>query len=423
MRDDIRAWLDAESGLPDQPLRGEFYVDAGIFAAEMRDVLGRQWLYADHVSRIPRPGDYFLFEVGGESIIVVRRKDGTIGAYFNVCRHRGSRICLDRQGSLSSFVCPYHAWTYDLDGALRGAAHMPDDFERRDAGLMPCHVRELEGLIFLCLAEGEAPDFDALAEIARPYLALNGLATARLAARRSYPTSANWKLVVDNFQECYHCAPAHKLYSSAHSKDKLLAFGAGPGSGPVDAAERFSGELATWRERASAAGTWLDARAEEEDDIRSIWSVGRLPIKAGALTESVDGAPVSRLMGRFAEFDGGHSAVAFNVFSYFLASNDHVVMIRFTPRGVLETDVEFQWFVHPEAEEGVDYEVERLVRVWDVTTTEDKRITEDNQAGVASSRYRPGRFSALEGRLSTIKRWYLHEMATASVPSHEELGA
>lgn len=418
---DFRDKIALEGRRLDRPLAREFYADQAIFDAEMDRVVARQWIYVDHVSRIPSPGDYFLFDVGQESIIVTRRRDGGIGAFYNVCRHRGSRVCLEKEGNSSIFVCPYHAWTYNLDGSLRAAAHMPKAFDKEEAGLEPCHVRELEGLIFLCLAE-EAPDFDGLAEIARPYLALHGLADAKLAARRSYPTDANWKLVVDNFQECYHCAPSHKLYSSVHSRDKLLAFGAGPGSGPQDAVERFSAEFDRWRDKAEAAGTWLDS-AEETGVPRSVWSVGRLPIRDNALTESPDGQPVCRLMGKFDAYDGGHAAVAFNVFSYCLASNDHVVMIRFTPRESLKTDIEFQWFVHPDAEEGVDFDVERLTRVWDVTTIEDKKITEDNQAGVLSRHYKPGLFSDLEARLSTIKKWYVHEMARGENMAIEEQAA
>ena len=407
---DFKEKIALEEGDPGRSLSRDFYVDPEIYRLEVDHVVGGQWLYADHVSRIPNAGDYFLFEVGGESIIITRQKDGSVGAFYNVCRHRGSRVCLKQQGNAAFFLCPYHAWSYNLDGSLRAASYMPASFDKAGAGLDACSVRVLEGLIFVCLAEGEPPEFDHLAEIARPFLALNGLATAKLAARRSYPTTANWKLVVDNFQECYHCAPSHKVYSSVHSKDKILAFGAGPGSGPQDAVERFNSEFETWQETAKAAGTWLDFD-QETGQPRSIWSVGRLPVKTGALTESIDGAPVCRPMGKFKDYDGGHSAVAFNVFSYFLAASDHAIMIRFTPRSVEETDVEFQWFVHPDAVEGVDYDVERLIKVWDITTKEDKTITEDNQAGVYSRRYRPGVFSELEGRLSVIKQWYLSELA------------
>ncbi|WP_447725831.1 aromatic ring-hydroxylating oxygenase subunit alpha [Sphingomonas koreensis] len=407
---DVRERIALEGRDLERSLSRDFYVDPDIYRQEMDHVVSQQWLYVDHVSRIPKAGDYFLFEVGGESIIVTRQKDGSVGAFYNVCRHRGSRVCLTQEGNAAFFLCPYHAWTYNLDGSLRGAPYMPASFDKAEAALDSCSVRVVEGLIFICLAEGEVPEFDHLAEIAQPFLALNGLATAKLAARRSYPTSANWKLVVDNFQECYHCAPSHKVYSSVHSKDKILAFGAGPGSGPQQAVQRFDQELEAWKETAKAAGTWLDF-AQESGVPRSIWSVGRLPVKAGSLTESIDGAPVCRPMGDFKDYDGGHSAVAFNVFSYFLSASDHAIMIRFTPRNVEQTDVEFQWFVHPDAVEGVDYDVERLIGVWDITTKEDKKITEDNQAGVYSRRYRPGVFSELEGRLSIIKQWYLSELA------------
>jgi len=400
-------------------LARDFYTDPDIFEKDMERVFRRQWLLSGHTARIPKAGDYYLYEIGRDSVIVARGRDGEVSAFHNVCRHRGSRVCLKGEGNTRLFVCPYHAWTYDLDGSLRGAPYMPDDFDKRTSGLKACAVRVVEGLIFLCLSDNP-PDFDLIAESARPFLKLHGAADAKLAVRRSYPTDANWKLVVDNFQECYHCAPSHKLYSTAHSRDKLLASGAGPGSGPADAMERYSHEYSAFQEKARAAGTWLDPVVQSDSPNR-IWSMGRHPIRTGAVTESADGAPVSRLMGQFKEYDGGQSGSVFNLFSYFLANNDHFVLIRFTPRDAINTDVEFMWFVAPDAQEGIDYEVEKLTQVWDVTTMEDKTITEDNQAGVLDGAYEPGPFSLLEGRLAMIKRWYLEHLEEGEPAAQADL--
>jgi len=389
-------------------LARDFYTDPAIFEQDLKRVFYPQWMLAGHIARIPKAGDYFVFEMGHESVIVMRQAEGGVRAFHNVCRHRGSKVCLKAEGNASVMVCPYHAWTYNVDGSLRAAPFMPPDFDKSSFGLKQCAAQVVEGLIFVCLAD-EPPAFEEIAESARPFLKLHGAAEAKLAARRSYPTNANWKLVVDNFQECYHCAPSHKLYSKAHSRDKLLAAGAGPGSGPPEAVARYEGERSAFRKKAEAAGTWLDPVVQK--DKHKLWSMGRQPIRAGALTESEDGAPVSRLMGQFRDYDGGQSGSVFNLFSYFLASNDHFVLITFSPRTVSSTDVEFMWFVSPEAQEGVDYKVDRLIKVWDVTTLEDKTITEDNQAGVLSDHYTPGPFSLLEGRLASIKRWYLESLS------------
>ena len=208
------------------------YTDPVCFDADMARLMRDQWFLVDHASRIAKPGDYFLTQIGAESVIVTRNRAGEVKAFYNACRHRGSRVCLEREGSRRTFTCPYHAWTYDLDGALRSAQHMPEDFDRSQHGLKPVGVGEFEGLIFLNFAEpDQAPDFAAYTELFAPLLRGQGVARTKIAARKTYPTEANWKLVVENFFECYHCLPAHKTYCSVHDKMKMLAFGAGSGSG------------------------------------------------------------------------------------------------------------------------------------------------------------------------------------------------
>ena len=394
---------------PERPLASAFYVDPRIFEVETRAILERQWLLAGHVAMIPNPGDYFLFDVASESLIVCRQRDGSVAAFFNVCRHRGSRICREPSGHANAFTCPYHAWSYHLDGALRAAPHMPADFDPGDERLEQAHVEVLEGLIFLSI--GQSPlSFDPVREVMTPFLRQSGTGAAQLAVRRSYPTDANWKLVVENFQECYHCAPSHRLYCSVHSRAKLLAFGAGPGSGPAEAVAQFAQEFSDFQQAAEALGTWLPVQ-EEAAPQEQLWVAGRFPIGRGCQSETADGRPAAPLIGDFKTYDGGQTTLAFSPFGYFMGSNDHYVLIRFTPREVLKTDVEFLWFVAPGAQVDRDFTIERLTGVWDVTTREDKTITEDNQAGVSSRRYQPGRYSQLESRLATIKDWYLRALA------------
>jgi nitrite reductase/ring-hydroxylating ferredoxin subunit len=132
-------------------------------------VLGNHWIMAGHAAQIPTAGDFFLFDVGGESIILVRGAGGAIHAHYNVCRHRGSRVLLECAGHAASLTCRYHGWSYAPDGRLRAAPHMPADFEPETHGLIPCHVQVLEGLILISLAR-EAPDLGAIAEGATPFL-------------------------------------------------------------------------------------------------------------------------------------------------------------------------------------------------------------------------------------------------------------
>ena len=133
-----------------------FYSDPEVYARDMERVFMREWLYAGHASQIPKPGDYFLFEVAGESVIVVRGDDGEIRALVNVCRHRGSRVCYEKHGNASWFACPYHGWTYDLRGELKAARQMPKDFDLSGSGLATIHAALFHGFIMINFADRPA---------------------------------------------------------------------------------------------------------------------------------------------------------------------------------------------------------------------------------------------------------------------------
>ena len=385
-------------------LQQVFYSAPDVFSVDRERVLDNLWHLAGHVSRIPNSGDYFLFRIYGEEIIIVRADNGAIRAHYNVCRHRGSRICKESEGRKSALVCPYHAWTYNLDGSLRAARLMSEDFSPEDYGLHACRIKVLDGVIFV--SPGEEPDdIEDMLSACREHLSFHGIENAKIAQRLHLPTHANWKLVVENFIECYHCIPAHPEYCSVHSELKLLAAGAGMGSGPEQACREYEVEVNAWKKQVEASGH-LCADAEFDNGAGMV----RMPIRKGFLTESQDGRPVSTLMGKFREYDGGVTYIAFNYLNYLIASNDHAVLLRFTPISELVTDVEATWLVDADAAEGVDYEPERVSWVWDVTLKQDATITENNQAGVLFSRYQPGPYSDQEIMNSHFTRWYLDKL-------------
>jgi phenylpropionate dioxygenase-like ring-hydroxylating dioxygenase large terminal subunit len=215
---------------PGWSLPRKLYVDPNIFEVEMEKLFDQQWLFTDHTSRIPNVGDYFLFKIGNESIVVIRARDGQVHAFFNVCRHRGSRICLEQSGTVKKLMCPYHNWAYELDGSLITARHMPADFDKTQFGLHRCEVRVLEGLIFVSLGTS-APPFDRMAYDTRPYWEPYELPHTRIAHRMRCAVRANWKLVLENFVECYHCVHAHPEFTS------VFVLVAGRDSKPI--AERY----------------------------------------------------------------------------------------------------------------------------------------------------------------------------------------
>ena len=396
---------------PGHTLPQPLYVRDDVFYRDL-ELLGRRWLLIDHASRIANAGDWFVVELGTDSYIVARGRDGNVQAFHNVCRHRGSRICLEPSGNSSLFVCPYHAWSYRLDGSLKSAREMNSTFQPEDHGLLEVEAHVRYGLIFLSPRGVSQGSFEADFAAFDEALAFHGIDRAKVAARRTYPTEANWKLVVENFLECYHCLPAHPEYSAVHSRAKLEALGAGPGSGDAAAVERFRPRLEEWEQLAESLGH-PTVFIESGHDSLQMSQLARSPIgDADRISETSDGQPgCRRLMGSFTQSDGGQTGMTFSPVAYLLANCDFAFMITFRPLGPLSTEVDAVWLVDEGATEGDDYDVDRLMWVWDTTLVQDKTITENNQRGVSSSGYRPGPYAQSEARVDTFVRWYLRSLS------------
>jgi phenylpropionate dioxygenase-like ring-hydroxylating dioxygenase large terminal subunit len=179
---------------PGWSLAQPFYVDPAIYEHERRGLLSRQWLLMGHASELPQVGSYIVREALNESLLIIRGKDVRIRAFYNVCTHRGSRLC-ETDGHARGIVCPYHAWSFTLEGTLRHVPGLPEDADPATLGLRPVRTHVIEGLI-LCSFSDEAWDLGAAETEMRSVLQQHGFAGARIAARRSYPTRANWKLVM-----------------------------------------------------------------------------------------------------------------------------------------------------------------------------------------------------------------------------------
>src|SRR5262245_8023438 len=184
-------------------LPGAVYQGDAIYQQEMRRIFLKAWQYVGHVSQVPERGDYFLFEVAGESVIVVRESADVVNALLNVCRHRGSRICDAASGHEARLTCRYHGWSYALDGSLRAAAHTPEGFDKTRWGLRKLELRVFAGMIFINF-DPQPVSFDSIARDLAGPLAPYQLENARVAHRQNYPISSNWKLAVENYCECYH---------------------------------------------------------------------------------------------------------------------------------------------------------------------------------------------------------------------------
>ncbi len=374
----------------------EFYTDAEFYRHDLARVFMRYWLFAGASVQIPKPGDYFLFEFADESLVIVRAKDGGIRALFNVCKHRGSRICTLDKGHATALVCPYHQWTYDTEGRLTGARFMPKEFDKSEFPLDQAHVRVVDGLIFVSLAQ-DPPPFDLAARDMGAYIKPHGLESAKICHSKRYDLSCNWKLVIENSRECYHCKVTHQEYCK-------VMYGA-----TLDRADSdWAGTLA----RHSPQWKRLGLETEAVPFTPSTWHhAGRLHFRDGALTQSLDGKPVAPLMGSFTEYAIGASAVVAYPNFWFEASSDHAVTIRLTPVGPVATRMDVTWYVAADAVEGKDYDLSRVTAVWEATGSQDWKLCQDNQAGVNATRYRPGPYFQTEGELDGFVSWYLRQIA------------
>ena len=349
-----------------------YFVAPDLFAEEQAKIFARQWICVGHQSQLGRAGDYFVQEVAGESLIVVRDQKGAVQGFYNVCRHRGTRLCEAASGHAAVIQCPYHAWTYALDGRLLGAPHMEEapGFEKANYSLHPVRLALWEGFIFVSLSDLSPPLEKVFAPLAGKFTHWN-LPRLRSARRIEYDVQANWKLIFENYSECYHCPGVHPLLSKVS---------------PSDSAENDLTE-----------GPFLG---------------GFMSIKAGkSLTMS--GNACARPVGDIKTED--HARVFYySIFPNMLLSMhpDYVMVHQLWPQSPGRTLVQCDWFFHPDAA-GVGapgYHPEDAIEFWDTTNKQDWHVCELSQQGISSRAYQPGPYSPRESIPAAWDREYLRQI-------------
>lgn len=391
-------------------LQREFHTDPDIYRLDLERIWRRSWLFAGHTCQVKRPGDYFVFDLDTDSIVVIRDDDGRIHALHNTCRHRGMRVCQEEAGHVGArIVCPYHQWTYARNGELLACGGMDREGEvdRGAFGLHRVHVREVEGLIFVNLAADPIP-FDGAEGALAPLVKPQGFARAKVAATRRYKVKANWKLVWENNRECWHCHVNHPQYVKAN-------YDAAPIDTPEVRREVEAVARAT-TERIQAYGLEIDYQEAGLVRFPSVdcwWSANRTPLVEGWVTESLDGQPVGPLMGDYPTRDVGTLRLRTMPNFWNHSSSDHAVSTRLAPAGPGLTRVQVQWLVHEDAVEGRDYDLATLLPFWQLTSEQDWRLCEKNQEGVSSSAFTPGPYSTKrEYNVIRYVEWYLHAITT-----------
>lgn len=380
---------------PGHSLEQAFYTDPQIFDLDMETIWYRDWLFATPVAALPKGGSYVTHKVGPYRVIIVKGQDGEIRAFHNTCRHRGSVICKGASGNVAKLVCPYHQWTYELDGRLLWARDMGPDFDAAAHGLKPVNCRTVSGLVYICLAD-EAPDFDAFAATVTPYLDVHDLANAKVAFQSTIVENGNWKLVWENNRECYHCAGNHPSLCRTYPEDPTITGVSQDGTFPPKVEAHF--------QRLESAGAPSRFQMAEDGQYR----IARMPLLDGAESYTMNGKiAVQKRLGRVPFLDAGtllkfHYPTTWN---HFLS--DHSITFRVTPISPTETEVQTTWLVNKDAVEGVDYDLENLKTVWEHTNDEDRQVVEDNQQGINSPAYVPGPYSAThEDGVLQFVNWY-----------------
>jgi Rieske 2Fe-2S family protein len=398
---------------PGWSLPRELYSDDEVYRLDLDRVWRTGWLFAGHSCEIPRSGDYFTLGVDADAIIVIRAEDGAVHALHNVCRHRGSMICEEQAGHLNRLVCPYHQWTYGLDGQLIACRGM-HEIDKSRFGLHRVAVEEVEGLIFISLAANPSSFERARASLA-PLLKPQGFGQARIARAADYLVKANWKLVWENNRECYHCNLNHPQYIKANF-DHYNADDTTPRIRDQIAAVVAQSEK-QWAE-AGLAPTHKDPGMTVFPDAqRNIWySANRTPLIDGYVSESMDGRQVAPLMGEYK--DGTVGTLRMRTLPNFWnhSSCDHAVSTRLLPAGPQLTAIRVWWLVDEKAVEGRDYVLAKLMPFWQLTSEQDWKICERQQRGINSNAYQPGPYSTYkEYNVDGFVQWYLKKVANEDV--------
>ena len=372
----------ADEHLSARTLPGTVYYDEGVFQGEIERLFYRHWLNVGHVTQIPDPGDFFTRNVGSESLLFIRGSDGAVRGFYNVCRHRGTRIVTDAEGKkLRSIVCPYHAWTYSTEGRLVGAPHTEglDGFDRADFGLYGLKTDVWGGFLWVNLDPEAAPlkeEIGPLIERTKRW----DVAGLRLGARHIYDVDANWKILAENYSECYHCAPIH------------------PGLNRVT--PYLTGDNDAWMARTPRPGNVNGGFQTFAGDYTSMTVSGytkRPPLKG--MTE-----------------DDRKRIYYWVVFPnlFFSMHPDYLMIHRDWPQSPTRSRIECEWYFDPETMAREDFDPNDAVDMWDEINRQDWAVCERTQLGIRSRAWEGGRFSEQESLVYDLDKAYEERMTGRS---------
>lgn len=405
---DVKSHIEQRK--PGMMLQRQFYSSKDVFQADIQHIWQKNWLFAGFENQIKTSGEYFTYQVGNENVIVLRADDGQVKAFHNVCRHRGARICEKTHGKVTNLTCPYHAWTYNKQGECIKAPQTKGQFDLSQKGLHKAHVRAVGGLIFVSFSDNP-PNFDPAEQLMHPQLKLHRLEKTKIAYVTEDVVQANWKIVYENNRECYHCATTHPEYIRSNYD---LAFSYEWEEGATRARRVTDPSHPKYKEALEHTqylqNMWeqkygLTCTVDNDFPGEGWYRASRAPLLKGWVNESLDGQPVAPILGDFKDRDLGTLRIHILPNFWIHVSSDYACSARLTPIDELTTQIQVCWLVHEDAQEGVDYTLEKLTPFWKKTNDADWKICEANQAGVLSSRYQPGEF--VKAKESGIENFFL----------------
>ncbi len=352
---------------------GSLYTDPAILETELERFFYSSWLNVGREDQVAHAGDFFTRDIGNESILVIRGRDDRVRAFYNVCRHRGTRVVGDADGhNLRSIVCPYHAWTYSPEGGLVGAPHMDgvEDFDRTEYGLHPIHLETWGGFVWVSLSDDPRPLRDEIGGFLARFDRFP-ISDLRLGAKRTYEADANWKILVENYQECYHCAPIHP------DLNRITPFDTGEvGDYFIDGEKRSS----------FSGGYMVFAK-----DYQSMtWSgYTNRPALKGMNAEDL------------------HRIYYYVVFPnlFFSLHPDFLMIHRTWPVTPGHSRIECEFYFDPETMARPDFDPSDAIDLWDLINRQDWAVCERTQKGMRSRAWKGGRYSREEPQVYDFDKY------------------
>jgi Rieske 2Fe-2S family protein len=401
-----RELLDSRE--PGCGMPGELFGRQDVFETDMDVFFHKMWILVAVTADVPEPGDVYAVDIGKASILIVRDDDENVRAFRNICRHRGSRLMKSAgKTSVGMLVCPYHQWTYDLDGSLRHATHMGKDFDANCRSLIPVRIKVVGAHVFVCLTDDAPEDFSKLETAMTPRFAPHEMQHTKIAYEMDIIENGNWKLVMENNRECYHCGGTHpELTQSFLAHD----FGFCPDGQNEESLRDYDEYLlrnAARKDEWEKDGYLCELVESLDESVETNFRSQRLVIAGACESQTMDTKVASsKLLGNLQRRDLGDVHM-WGHHSWTHVMSDHAVIAMAIPIAPDKTRVRTVWLVNEDAVEGVDYDLQKLTEVWIATTQQDADLVGNAHNGTQDPGYVPGPYSKYtEGALEQFSRWY-----------------